>query len=75
MKQFLKALPKDGDFFKYLCRKFPHVSEKGVFIGSDTRKMMFDSSFEATMSTKENLVTKFLGNVKAHNYELIIAII
>jgi len=85
MKQFVKALPKDGDCFKYLCRKFPHLSEaklkEGVFVGPDIRKMMFDSSFEATMSIKEKeawisfkeVVTNFLGNVKAPNYELIVA--
>jgi len=84
MKQFVNALPKDGDCFKYLCRKFPHLSEaklkEGVFVGPDIRKMMFDSSFEATISTKEKedwilfkeVVTKFLGNVKASYYELIV---
>jgi hypothetical protein len=27
MKQFVKALPKTGNFFKYLCKTFPHLSE------------------------------------------------
>ena len=27
MKQFVKALPKDGECFKYLCKKFPCLSE------------------------------------------------
>lgn len=50
------GLPKDGDCFQYLYRKFPHLSEtklrEKVFVGSDIRKMMFGSSFEASMSTK-----------------------
>lgn len=85
MKQFVKALPEDGECFKYLCEKFPHLSEaklkEGVFVGPDIRKMMFDCNFEAKMTTKEKeawisfkqVVTKFLGNVKDPNYELIVA--
>lgn len=67
MKQFVK----DGDCFKYLCKKCPHLSEiklKGFFVGL---------IFEAMNSTKENeawvlfkeIVTKFLGNIKASNNE------
>jgi hypothetical protein len=26
-KQFVKALPKTGNCFKYLCKKFTHLSE------------------------------------------------
>lgn len=84
MKQFVKALPKDGDCFTYLCSKFPHLSEaklkEGIFVGPDIRKLMFDSNFEATMNEKEKeawisfkkVVIKFLGNVKAPNYKLIV---
>ena len=57
MKQFVKALPKDGDCFTYLCSKFPHLSEakpkEGIFVWPDIRKLMFDSNFEATMNKKE----------------------
>ena len=85
MKQFVKALPKDGDWFTYLCKQFPHLSEaklkEGIVVGSDIRKLMFDSNFEATMNEKENeawisfkeVVIKFLGNMKAPNYKLIVA--
>ena len=35
MKQFVKALPKDGQCFQYLCAKFPHLSaakkKEGIF--------------------------------------------
>jgi hypothetical protein len=54
MKQFVKALPKTGNCFKYLCKKFPHLSEaklkEGVFVGSGIRKPMFDEDFLLTMT-------------------------
>ena len=77
-------MAKDGNCFKYLCRQIPYLLEakliEGIFVGPDIPKMS-DSSFEATMSTKENdpwisfkeVVTKFLGKVKTSNYELFIA--
>ena len=37
MKQFVKALEKDGDCFRYICIKFPGLSieklKAGVFDG------------------------------------------
>ena len=84
MKQFVKALPKDGDCFTYLCSKFPHFSEarlkERIFVKPDD-KLMFDSNFEATMNKKEKeawisfkkVVITFWGNVKAPNYKLIVA--
>uniref|UniRef100_A0A1B6BZC3 Uncharacterized protein n=1 Tax=Clastoptera arizonana TaxID=38151 RepID=A0A1B6BZC3_9HEMI len=85
MKQFTKALPKDGSCFKYLCRKFPNLSEaklkEGVFVGPDIQKMMFDINFEntATRNEKEALVsfkevvTNFLRNSKDPEYVTIVA--
>lgn len=85
MKQFVKALPKDGPCFKYLCQKFPHLSEaklkEGVFTGPDIRKMMFDVNFESTMTSNEKeawisfkqVVTKFMGNEKDPEYKSIVA--
>lgn len=85
MKQFVKALPKDGPCFKYLCQKFPKLSEaklkEGVFVGPDIRKMMFDVTFETTMTINEKeawvsfkqVVTKFLGNAKDPEYGTIVA--
>ena len=71
MKQFVKALPKDGETFKYLSTKFPLLSQgklkEGVFVGSDIRKLMKDNNFENVMNGVERLawssfkdiVTKF----------------
>ncbi|GBM72250.1 hypothetical protein AVEN_221184-1 [Araneus ventricosus] len=73
MKQFVKALPKEGECFKYLCDQFPGLSEaklkEGVFVGPDIRKMMKDENFETKMEANERIswgsfkrvITSFLG--------------
>ncbi|GBM12446.1 hypothetical protein AVEN_55284-1 [Araneus ventricosus] len=42
MKQFIKSLPKDVECFRYMCSKFPKLSEakmkEEVFTGPDIRK-------------------------------------
>ena len=57
MKQFVKAIPKHGDCFKYLCKKFPGLSEaklkEAIFVGPDIHKLMKDKEFETSMTTKE----------------------
>jgi hypothetical protein len=84
LEQFVKALPKTGNCFKYLCKTFPHMSEaklkEGVFVGPDIRKLMFDDDFLLTMTEVEreawiafNSVTKFLGNNKDPDYVTIVA--
>jgi hypothetical protein len=73
MKQFVKALPKTGNCFKHLCKRFPRFSEakliEDVFVGPDIRKLLFDEDFLLTMTEVEreawiaskSVVTKFLG--------------
>jgi hypothetical protein len=57
MKQFVKALQRDGNCFKHLCSKFPGLSEaklnEGIFVGPDIRKLISDEMFETTMSNVE----------------------
>jgi hypothetical protein len=57
MKQFVKALPKTGNCFKYLCKKFPLLSgakiKEGVFVGLDIRKLVFDEDFLLTITEVE----------------------
>ncbi|GFU53368.1 RNase H domain-containing protein [Trichonephila clavipes] len=53
MKQFAKAFPEDDDCFKYLCEKFPGLSEKGNLCWSRIRKLMKDKEFETSMTTKD----------------------
>ncbi|GBM92998.1 hypothetical protein AVEN_161839-1 [Araneus ventricosus] len=84
MKQFVKALPKEGECFKYLCDQFPGLSEaklkEGVFIGPDIRKIMKDENFETKMETNERkvwesfklVITSFFGNKKDPNYKSIV---
>jgi hypothetical protein len=84
MKQFVKALSKEGECFKYLGNKFPGLSEakikEGVFVGPDIRKLFKDEVFESKMvfSEKEawrafkEVATKFLGNYKDPNFKSIV---
>ncbi|GBL84356.1 hypothetical protein AVEN_117140-1 [Araneus ventricosus] len=84
MKQFVKALPKEFECFKYLCDQLPGSSEaklkEGVFIGPDIRKIMKDEDFETNMETNERkaresfklVITSFLRNKKDPNYKSII---
>jgi hypothetical protein len=83
MKQFVKAMPKEGECFKYLCKKFPGLSgaklKEGIFVGPDIRKLLSDDLFETTMKTVEReawnvfkeVIAKFLGNYKDPNYKQI----
>jgi hypothetical protein len=84
MKQFVKALPKEGVCFKYVCKKFPGLSDaklrEGIFVGPDIRKLLPDDLFEMTMKTVEKeawnafkeIIAKFLGNYKDPNYKQIV---
>ncbi|GBO46167.1 hypothetical protein AVEN_168626-1 [Araneus ventricosus] len=84
MKQFVKALPKEGECFKYLYDLFPGLSEaklkEGVFVGPYIRKMMKDENFETKMETNERkawesfklIITNFLGNKKDPNFNSIV---
>ena len=80
MKNFVKALDKNSDAFRYLCNKFPELSyakvKEGVFIGPQIRKIIADSHFEDLLSRTEkkawlafkSVVANFLGNNKSPNY-------
>ena len=84
MKQFVKALPKDGNCFKYLCKKFSTLSDaklkEGVFVGPDIRKLLKDTEFEGSMTQTEKaawiafkeVINKFLGNYKDPDFEKIV---
>jgi hypothetical protein len=81
MKQFVKALPKEGECFKYQCKKFPGLSDaklkEGIFVRPDIRKLLSDDLFKTTMKTVEReawndfkeVIVKFLGNYKDPNYK------
>ena len=80
MKQFVKALNKEGNCFKYICSQFPGLSNEklkaGIFDGPQIRMLMKDSDFTSHMNSNEltawnsfkDVVKNFLGNHKAPNY-------
>lgn len=84
MKQFVKALDKQGHCFGYICTKFQNISSEklkaGVFDGPNIRALMRDSDFEKTMNKAEadawisfkGVVSQFLGTTKAPNYKQIV---
>ena len=57
LKNFVKALDKNGDAFKYLEKEFPQISEAklkaGIFIGPQIKQLLNDSKFLTTMKTVE----------------------
>ena len=80
MKNFVKAINKNGTAFHYLRQKFPRLSEakikEGIFVGPQIRNLLKDEHFDTILEGKEKkawdnfrLVTKnFLGNKKSDNY-------
>jgi hypothetical protein len=84
MKQFVKALNKEGDCFKCMCQKFIALTKaklkEGIFKGPNIRKLMSDATFESTMNATEkaawqafrDVFMKFLGNTKDSNYTNIV---
>ena len=85
MKNFVKALDQNGDAFKYLCSKFPYISNaklhEGIFVGPEIRKIMMDPVFDNVMNKIEleawqsfkTLSTNFLGNKKSENYKEVVS--
>ena len=79
MKQFVKALDKEGECFKYLCTKFPRLTyekiKPGIFDGPQIRLLVKDQTFIFTMKKEElntwkafyDVVKNFLGNIKSPN--------
>ncbi|GFW74769.1 uncharacterized protein TNCV_963441 [Trichonephila clavipes] len=85
MKQFVKALNKEGECFKYLSEQFPGLSDaklkEDILVGPDIRKLLKDETFVTKMEMKGKnvwnsfkLVVKgFLGNKKDPNYKALVA--
>ena len=85
IKQFVKALNKEGACFKYICGKFPGLTieklKAGIFNGPQIRKLMNDHEFPSSMSKEEfyardafvKVVKNFFGNKKASNYKELVA--
>lgn len=85
IKNFVKALPKDGAAFLHLQNVFPKLSaakiKEGVFDGPQIRKLMRDKEFDRILTDNEleawlafkNVVEGFLGNHRAANYKELVA--
>ena len=84
MKNFVKAMDRDGQAFKYLRDKFPRMSDakvkEGVFVGPQIRDILRDEQFDRLITGDEQCAWKafrlvtdnFLGNTKADNYKEIV---
>ena len=80
IKQFTKALDKEGDCFTYLCQAFPGLTmeklKASIFDGQQIRQLIRDPEFENSMNEVELeawkafvlVVKNFLGNNKVRNY-------
>lgn len=84
MKNFVKALNKEGRAFAFLNKKFPRISEAklkaGIFDGPQIRELMKDPKFDKSMEGNErnawlsfkSIVTNFLGNHRSPEYECVV---
>ena len=84
MKQFVKALDKNGDCFRYIRSRFPGTSyEKvraGIFDGPQIRTLIRDPAFVLHMTVVESaawcshvsVVKEFFGKTKADCYQDIV---
>ena len=85
IKQFVKALDKDGAAFKYLQNLFPKLSEAkvkgGKFIGPQVKLILKSDEFLETLSDVEKdpwmcfaaVVQGFFGSNKEDNYAELVA--
>jgi len=81
MKQFMKALNKEGECFKYICKFFSRLSSEklkaGIFDGPQIRHLTKDLNFVLCMNEFESaawtlfvaMIQRFLGNFKDENYK------
>ena len=80
MKQFVKALDKEGECFKNLCTKFSCLSyekfKAGIFDGPQIRHLLKIKKFISTTKREElqawkafsGVVKYFLSNMKSQNF-------
>ena len=81
MKNFVKALSKDGRAIAFLSKKFEYLSDAkvtaGIFDGPQIRELMKDEKFDECLSDKElqawvsfkSIIKNFLGNYRSADYE------
>ena len=81
MKNFVKALPKNGAAFQHLSTVFPGLSaaklKDGIFVGPQIREVLKDTDFEELLNLKElraweafkSVFSGFLGNTRVPDYQ------
>lgn len=84
VKNFIKALDKEGEAFSYLRIIFQNLSlakiSEGILDGPQIRKLLGNTQFETLLSSDEKaawssfrlIVSDFLGNKRSPNYKEII---
>lgn len=84
MKNLVKAMNQEGEAFKYLKTKFPHISDakikEGIFVGPQIRELCKDENFNRVITGNEkaaweafkSVVANFLGNRRTENYVLVV---
>ena len=81
MKNFLKALHKNGAAFQHLSTVFPGLSaaklKEGIFVGSQIREVLKNTDFEELLNLKElraweafkSVCSGFLRNTRVPDYQ------
>ena len=81
MKNFVKAMDREGSRFAFLQEKFPWISiekiKAGIFDNPQIRELMKDPMFDEAMSKAElstwqsskSVITNFLGNHHCVEYK------
>ena len=81
MKNFVKALHKNGAAFQHLSTVFPYLSaaklKEGIFVGPLIREVQKDTDFEELLNLKElraweafkSVCSSFLGNTRIPYYQ------
>ena len=81
MKNFMKALHKNGAAFQHLSTVFPGLSaaklKEGIFVGPQIQEVLKDTDFEELLNLKElraweafkSVCSGFLGNTRVPDYQ------
>ena len=84
MKNFVKALHKNGAAFQHLSTVFPGLSasklKEGIFVGPQIREVLKDTDFEELLNLKElraweafkSVCSGFLGNTRVLDYQAVL---
>ena len=87
MKNYIKALVKEGGAFQFLRSKFKYITEAkinaGILNGPQIRELISDSNFDESMTNDEiqawislkSIIQNFLGNNRSPEYEEIVDVL